>query len=78
MLQREGSVFRTNAEDFEYWWHDRGSDMCDDIIAFRIVGLKPLTELEAHALASEWQKRFNCFPLEATYGEAAALAKVQS
>lgn len=75
LLQREGVVFRTNAAEFEYWLREPGSDGCDDIMAFRIVGLMQVSEDDAHHLAGDWQRRHNAIDEAATYGEIELLAQ---
>jgi hypothetical protein len=75
LLCREGIVFRVNAHDFEFWYREARSDSCDDIVAFRIVGMCQAPEDDLHRLCADWQNRHNIIDEQATYGEVQRLAQ---
>ncbi len=77
ILFREGTTFKTNAADFDFWEWERRSDMCDDVIAFRVVGLEALSEDDAHRLTGEWQERHGFIDAAATYGQVEAIARAR-
>lgn len=43
LRSRDGSVWQELASDFQYWINSAAGDMCDDVVAFRIVDETPLS-----------------------------------
>ncbi len=64
LRSRDGNEWEEIASDFEYWMQSADGEMCDDVVAFQIIGETPLGLASVSSASAEGWKLVPCSPTE--------------
>jgi hypothetical protein len=56
LRSRDGNEWEEIASDFEYWMQSADGEMCDDVVAFQIIGETPLGLASVSSASAAWTK----------------------